>query len=84
MKDKAKMSLNWVNVEVDENAFENDAKERNRKKNKKKIRKKLEKMIKQNWWDKLLSWPLYDEDFVKEQFQSVLLERKFEGTRALR
>ncbi len=39
LKDKAKMSLNWVNVEVEENAFENDAKERNRKKNKKKIRK---------------------------------------------
>ncbi len=45
MKDKAKMSLNWVNIEVDENAFENDTKE-NRKKNKKKIRKSPEKMIK--------------------------------------
>ncbi len=39
MKDKAKMSLNWVNIEVDENAFENDGQEKKQKENKKKIRK---------------------------------------------
>ncbi len=30
-KNKAKISPSWVNVEVDENAFENDAKEKKQK-----------------------------------------------------
>ena len=73
MKDKAKMSLNWVDVEVDENAFENDAKEKKQKGKQEEDKKNSEKDDKnKNWWDKLLSWLLYDEDFVKEQFNSVI------------
>ncbi|WP_278639279.1 hypothetical protein [Capnocytophaga sputigena] len=84
MKDKAKMSLNWVNVEVDENAFENDAKEKKQKEKQEEDKKKSEKDEKgKNWWDKLLSWLLYDEDFVKEQFNSVIAGVGApEGTRA--
>ncbi len=84
MKDKAKMSLNWVNVEVDENAFENDAKEKKQKEKQDEDKKKSEKEEKgKNWWDKLLSWLVYDEDFVKEQFNSVIAGVGApEGTRA--
>lgn len=84
MKDKSKMSLNWVNVEVDENAFENDAKEKKQKEKQEEDKKKSEKEEKgKNWWDKLLSWLLYDEDFVKEQFNSVIAGVGApEGTRA--
>ena len=73
MKDKAKMSLNWVDVEVDDDAFEVDAKEKKQKEKQEKDKKKSEKDEKgKNWSDKLLSWLVYDEDFVKEQFNSVL------------
>lgn len=84
MKDKVKMSLNWVNVEVDDNAFENDAKEKKQKEKQEEDKKKSEKEEKgKNWWDKLLSWLLYDEDFVKEQFNSVIAGVGApEGTRA--
>ena len=72
MKDKAKMSLNWVNVEVDDAAFETGQKEKKQKEKADEEKKKTEKNDGKNWWDKLLSWLLYDEDFVKEQFNSVL------------
>ncbi len=39
MKIKAKMSLNWVNVEVDEEIFENDAKEKKQEEKQEEIRK---------------------------------------------
>lgn len=83
MKDKAKMSLNWVNVEVDENAFETDAKEKKQKEKQEESSKKEKEEKGKNWWDKLLSWLVYDEDFVKEQFNSVIAGVGApEGTRA--
>ena len=85
MKNKGKMSLNWVDVEVDENAFELNQKEKKQvekqEENKKKSEKKDDKN--QNWWDKFLSWLIYDEEFVKEQFNSVIAGVGApEGTRA--
>ncbi len=53
---------------VNENAFEKMTQRKETEENKK-IRKKSEKDDKnKNWWDKLLSWLLYDEIFVKGNF----------------
>ena len=83
MKDKAKMSLNWVNVEVDENVFETDAKEKKQKEKQEESSKKEKEEKGKNWGGKLLSWLVYDEDFVKEQFNSVIAGVGApEGTRA--
>lgn len=83
LKNKDKMSLNWVNVEVDDNAFELNQKEKKQSKKQEESNKKEKEEKGKNWWDKLLSWLVYDEDFVKEQFNSVIAGVGApEGTRA--
>lgn len=71
---KAKKDIELINARVEIDSFDPDGKDKllqdyfSKKKEKKNDEKKEEG---KNWWDKLLSWLVYDEDFVTNQVEEM-------------